>query len=233
MVPGAAASLSEVRVGGPRLTAAERKARPLNKSGQLLGPKGARTRLRIVEAAGKLIADSAGVEPSLTDLAVAAGISAPTFYLYFGDVGEVVLAVVEQLGPRMDPVLALLEEPWPADQLFRRAQAFVRVYFDYWLRNAPELRVRNQRAEQGDARFVVQRLTATDDLIAALARKITDPPFPGGLRCAPETTAMVLVAALERLATTFVLKLYPDMGEDPEEQVCALANLIVLTVRGG
>lgn len=220
-------------MGRPRLTAAEGEGRALNKSGQVLGPKGIRTRLRIVAATETLLARSGGVEPLLGDVASAAGISAPTFYLYFGDVGEAVLAVVEQLGPRLDPVLARLDAPWPSDQLFLRARDFVQAYFDYWLRNAPELRVRNQRAEQGDTRFVVQRLTATEELIQGLARKIADPPFPGGLPCAPEKTAMVLITALERLATTFVLKLYPNMGEDPEEQVRALANLIVLTVRGG
>jgi AcrR family transcriptional regulator len=213
--------------------AAAPETRALNKSGQVLGPKGSRTRQRIVATTERLLADANGVEPSLAEVASAAGISAPTFYLYFGDVGEAVLAVVEQLGPRLDPVRVLLDDPWPADQLFPRARRFVQAYFDYWISNAPELRVRNHRADQGDGRFVLLRLTATGDLIQGLARKIADPPFPGGLACAPEQTAMVLVTALERLATTFVLKLYPDMGDDPEEQVRALANLIVLTIRGG
>jgi AcrR family transcriptional regulator len=220
-------------MGRRRSEAEQHETRAFNKSGQLLGPKGSRTRLRIVEATEKLLADANGVEPTLAEVAGAASISAPTFYLYFTDVGEVVLAVVEQLAPRLDPLLALLDEPWPADQLFQRAKHFVEAYFDYWLGNAPQLRVRNQRADQGDARFVALRMTATDVLIAALSRKIAERPVAGGLPCAPRDTATVLVTALERLATTFVLKLYPGTGDRPDDTVGALANLIGLAVRGG
>jgi AcrR family transcriptional regulator len=201
----------------------------LNKSGQVLGRKGADTRVRALEALEKLLADSRGVEPTAAAVARAAGISAPAFYLYFGDIGEAVLALVGQLGERFRPVVDLLDEDWPEDALFDRAKGFVEAYFAYWSANASLLRARNRLADQGDQRFIELRMYSADELSRVLSAKMR--PVPGGFASSPRSMATVLITALERLATVSVLNLYPG-PDDRVELVASLANMVAMTMRG-
>lgn len=203
-----------------------------NKSGQVLGRKGADTRARALAALEQLLISSRGVEPTAAAVARAAGISAPAFYLYFGDVGEAILAVVGQLGERFAPVLQLLEQPWPDDERLQRAKAFVEAYFAYWSDNAPLLRARNRMADQGDERFVALRVSSTEKLSEALVRKTSNPPFPDGLPCTPAAAATTVIVALERLATVASLKLYPGTDGDRSDTIAALANILATTVKG-
>src|SRR5687768_4998638 len=81
----------------------------VNKSGQSLGQKGHRTRLRILDATRQLIEAQKGLAPAAAAVAREAGISSPTFYLYFADVGEAILDVVAEISQEFEPVAALLE----------------------------------------------------------------------------------------------------------------------------
>ena len=203
----------------------------VNKSGQLLGRKGADTRARALEALERLLVESRGVEPSAAAVARAAGISPPAFYLYFGDLGEALLAVVSQLGERFSPVLGQLDQSWPENRRFELARDFVEAYFAYWFDNAPLLRARNRRADQGDDRFVALRMSSTTVLSDALMRKMADPPFAEGLPCTRAAVATALIVALERLATVTVLNLYPGTSDDHTDTIAALANLVSSSFR--
>jgi AcrR family transcriptional regulator len=203
-----------------------------NKSGQILGQKGSETRARILEAADRLLCESRGVPPSLASLAREAGITSPTFYLYFTDVGEVIEALVRGTGEKLDGLVALLSDPWPKDERFVRSEAFVRAYFCYWEVNAPVLRARNRLADQGDKRFVDLRIVGTSRLISQLARQIGSPPVPGGFPCSPQSTAAWLITALERQATVMVLKLYPSFSPDTDDSILSMANLFGIVIAG-
>lgn len=199
----------------------------VNKSGQLLGQKGHRTRTRIISATLSLIEASQGLAPSAAAVARAAEISSPTFYLYFADVGEAILAAVEQVGDELDPVIALLKPDWPADALFARARAFVEAYFEYWEAHASALRVRNRLADQGDQRFVILRVNSVSRLSGAIAGKLVVPEPVGRLHL-----ASVLVTALERSVTVRVLGLYPDGKREQAGMMDALALLIARSMQG-
>ncbi len=204
----------------------------LNKSGQVLGQKGNETRARILEATDSLLRANRGVPPTLAALAREAGITSPTFYLYFGDVGEAIEALVRMTGEKLDGLIALLDDPWSREERFARSEVFVRAYFDYWKVNAPALRARNRLADQGDERFVKLRIAATSKLISHLALQIGNPPVPGGLPCSPESTAAWLITALERQATVMVLKLYPSFSPDMDDSIRSMANLFGAVIAG-
>lgn len=198
----------------------------VNKSGQSLGQKGHRTRARIVAATLSLIEESRGFAPSAAAVARAAEISSPTFYLYFADVGEAILAAVEQVGDELDPIVALLEREWPADALFIHARAFVNAYFDYWAAHVSALRVRNRLADQGDQRFLTLRVNSVVRLSDGIAKKLAVPQLQGGIAVSRHQLASVLVTALERSATVLVLNLYRDNTGEKSAMIDALALLI-------
>jgi AcrR family transcriptional regulator len=187
----------------------------VNKSGQSLGRKGHRTRQRIIDATRELMEDSKGVAPSAAAVARAADISSPTFYLYFGDVGEAILAVVEQAGDDLAPVRERLEAPWGADP-FLQAHAFVQSFFDYWTEHAAVLRVRNRMADAGDERFVALRLAYAVHLLEPLVRKLSPVKSKGTGDIPARAIAGALIVNLERSATVSVLQIYPKATQTPD-----------------
>lgn len=207
----------------------------VNKSGQSLGRKGRRTRAAIVAGAGQLLREDPRNPPTVAAIAKLAEISAPTFYLYFEDVGEVLIAMLEDLRDEMNAVLALLTEPWPEGQIYPHALRFVRAYFDFWIRHVPILRVRNSLADQGDARFRENRLGAALPIYVALGQKFMDRRRPDGDDFIEgRGAATVVITALERLATVVALELYEggQRGHEYEweHNLRALAHIIAESV---
>ena len=62
-----------------------------NQSGQAMGAKGLKTRLRLIEATDELLKTKSLRDLTVSDITRLANTSASTFYLYFTDVPEAVL----------------------------------------------------------------------------------------------------------------------------------------------
>lgn len=203
----------------------------VNKSGQSLGRKGRRTRANILDGAGQLLRATPWTPPTVAAIAKQAEISAPTFYLYFEDVGEVLLAMLDELGEETQAVLALLNEPWPVDEIYPRALAFVRAYFDFWIRHVPLLRVRNTLSDQGDPRFRESRWQGAQPFYAGLEAKFFhERQEAGGDRIEGRGVAAVVMTALERLATVVALEIHQRTDIPWDHQMHALAHLIADSV---
>lgn len=197
-----------------------------NKSGQRLGEKGRRTRQRIITATQSLIEASGGLVPASAAIARAADVTAPTFNLYFKDIGEAVLAVIQPMDSELRPVLDLLTADWPPEALFKHARAFVAAYFKYWKTHAALLRVRNRLADDGDQRFVRLRLESADPLIAAMAAKVGVPVAQSYILGDRMDVAALLIVVLERLATVTALRTYPSMPKNQPRSIDILALMI-------
>jgi AcrR family transcriptional regulator len=203
----------------------------VNKSGQSLGRKGRRTRANILEGAGQLLREAPWTAPTVAAIAKQAEISAPTFYLYFEDVGEVLLAMLDELGEETEAVLALLNEPWPEAETYPRALAFVRAYFDFWIRHVPLLRVRNALSDQGDPRFRQNRYQGAQPFYAGLEAKFfKERRETGGEVIEGRGVAAVAMTALERLATVVALEIHQRTDIPWEHQMHALAHIIADSV---
>jgi len=206
----------------------------VNKSGQSLGRKGRRTRANILAGAGQLLRESPGAPPTVAAIAKQADISAPTFYLYFEDVGEVLLAMLDELQDESDAVLALMTEPWPEADAYPRALRFVRAYFDFWIRHVPLLRVRNMLSDQGDPRFRTSRRQGAEPYFRAMAEKFFEArPQDDGDEIEGRGVAAVVMTALERLATVVALEIHQRRDIPWNHQLNALAYLIASSVDHG
>jgi AcrR family transcriptional regulator len=199
----------------------------VNKSGQALGRKGQRTRAKLVTAARLLVRETQLGSLTVAAIAKQSGIAAPTFYLYFQDVGEVLLGVIEEVNQEMEGVLELLKEPWEAQHAHARASEFVEAYFELWIRYGPELRARNHLADQGDPRFFANRRDAGAKFFRALARKFQEIPGEDATETiTPISMAAVISIALERLATIIAFAYYEKSAVSWSDSGRVLAYLI-------
>jgi AcrR family transcriptional regulator len=96
---------------GDQTRTSETAAR-INLHGQLIGAKGARTRLRIIEVTEDLLRTQSLLELSVAKIAKAAETSTSTFYLYFQDVPEAVLAVIAEISQSGPELLTLWGGDW-------------------------------------------------------------------------------------------------------------------------
>src|SRR5690349_25146458 len=80
--------------------------------GRALGRRGAQTRRRLLDATADLLETHGIRDLRVVDIARAVGSSPATFYQYFRDVEEAVLALTQEVGDELSPLSALLQPPW-------------------------------------------------------------------------------------------------------------------------
>lgn len=173
-----------------------------NQIGQVMGRKGQDTRARLVAAASQLIATRPLRELRVTDIARQAGLGAPNFYVYFPDVGAAVLAALEQHPQSSPEVLDLLGRDWASGAGLDHAHAFVAAYLSSWKDNFALLRARNLAADEGDERFIRQRMDDIGPILQGLTAQFEAAQARGAIssQVRPQAAAGVVLAGLERLA---------------------------------
>jgi AcrR family transcriptional regulator len=167
-----------------------------------MGAKGLQTRRRMIGATEELLKSKPLRELRVSDIARAAKTSTSTFYLYFQDVPEAVLAVISEVSQSTPSFLSIVGAPWEEADAYDRAQHFVETYFEFWQTHGALFRVRNLAADEGDVRFVEARANSVRPLLQALAARIEERQ---GLGALPRdlhalSTAGALLAMIERIA---------------------------------
>lgn len=184
-----------------------------NLSGQRLGRKGQETRKRIIAAMEYLLEEEAA-PVTLSAIARHAGLGMSTLYLYFPDLGDLLLAVLDRAMDQGDQdFVQFVRDRWPDEDVSARALAFVRAYFDFWRRHAPLLRMRNGFADAADQRLVRYRYESTAPLIDLLALQMDADKAPDTLY---RDCAGILLTGLERIAT-IVMSPHPADGGPPHD----------------
>lgn len=171
-----------------------------NKIGQRLGRRGRLTRDRFLDAARVLLATTSPIDLTAAAISKAAGSSPATFYVYFDDVRELLLALsaaaparVEALFPREDALLV-------DDRLQADVAVMIAAVNAAWDLNAPILLFRNLEADRGDTRFDTLRTAQARPMLDRIAAAIARRRGPDHDPMAAEAAASVLVAAIERIA---------------------------------
>ena len=193
-----------------------------------LGRKGLETRRRLMTAAHDLLQTMSAVSLTATAIARHAKTSSATFYVYFDDVSDVVLALAAEASEDLEDVMAVLER-WRAGQSTADgARAFFTVYRSYWDRHRAILGLRNMEADRGDARFLTIRGTAGLKIIWQLGAVIREGHHDGSLSEERAVAlATVIFAAIERIAAT--ASLYPRANSSPSAEELDEAQIAILT----
>lgn len=172
-----------------------------NQNGQAMGPKGIKTQRRLIDATVSLLETKPLRELRVADIARAAKTSPATFYLYFGDVSDAVLAGVAELSQSTPELIEIARRDWSKDT-HATVRALVKSYFEFWNCHHTLFRVRNLAAEEGDVRFRAAREQSIRPLLEALTDQINraqaDERISSGIH--PPSLAGALLAMVERLA---------------------------------
>ena len=173
-----------------------------NQHGQEMGAKGRNTRRRLIDVTTRLLENGPLHAISVADIAKQAATSPATFYVYFKDVDEAALAVIDEHSQSTPELLEMIDADWQHGSSMEHARAFVSAYADVWQSQSAIFRARNLAAEAGDARFYAAREKAVRPLLDALARKVARNQTTGRLAhdMHPYATSAVLMTMLERLA---------------------------------
>lgn len=151
--PAAQSPAERLRVAVEAVRQAVRRQNGAERSD--LGPKGERTRARLIAAAREVFAEHDYLSASPADITGRAGVSLGTFYQYFSDLGAIVLVLA---GEQIVGMLSQHVDEWDPRTgrlgLRRVVLAFLRGYFD----NASFYRLWEQ-------------VTAVDPKIAEISRR--------------------------------------------------------------
>jgi AcrR family transcriptional regulator len=170
--------------------------------GRALGRRGAQTRRRLLDATAELLETHGIRDLRVVDIARSVGSSPATFYQYFRDVEEAVLALAEEVGDEIAPLVSRLETSWDADGGLDDARALVDGFVDYWDRHRAVLRTRNLAAQEGDERFRDVRHRTLRPFMVSLTAKIAESRAAGRVvgEMSPAAASAALVALIERMA---------------------------------
>ena len=171
-----------------------------NLQGQRLGRKGRGTRERILAATERLLAGPDNAPISLSAVARDASLGMTTLYLYFSDLTELLLAVLDPIMRSAEEVyVADLRERWPDAALTEHCVRFVHAYHGFWEQHSRILHLRNSYADGKDPRMLEHRISASQPVIGLLVHQMDG--GPNDLLSDTNAMATTLLTAIERLAT--------------------------------
>ncbi len=185
------------------------KASSHNLNGQRLGRKGRLTRDRILVAANELLATPGDVPFSLSAVARQAGLGMTSLYLYFADLTELLLAVLEPVMAEAEAAyLGHLRERWPDETLNAHCLEFVTALHGFWHKNSAVLHLRNSMSDQRDKRMAANRVQAAQPVIGLLVMQM-DQHLEAGSQATGMAT--VLYTGIERVVTIATDRVLPTV----------------------
>ncbi|MDE1145109.1 MAG: TetR/AcrR family transcriptional regulator [Azospirillaceae bacterium] len=200
-----------------------------NLHGQALGRKGAETRQRLMDATRALLRQQGPVGLTALQIAKQAGTSGPTFYLYFGDTEDVLLALSEAACQDTDDVVASLSGPWPENTLPQHCRDFIDAFYRYWNRHREVLNFRNFRSDLGDERFDLVRQRSAIPIVHAISRRVQAAQAAGTMDSRTAMARSVIIyAAIERLATRIASGRFLTDDINAEDLYRAEADILVM-----
>ena len=196
--------------------------------GRALGRRGAQTRQRLLDATARLLEDNGLRELRVVDIARAVDLAPATFYQYFRDVEEAVLALSAAVGEETTSLSGLIAEPWSGPDGLVVVRRLVEDFIANWDDHRAVLRTRNLAAQEGDLRFRAVRNEALRPLTEGIAAKVAAQGEPG---VAPYAAAAAMVSMLERMAAFHTdLEAY---GTSRADVVETTARILHRTATGG
>jgi AcrR family transcriptional regulator len=200
--------------------------------GRRLGHRAQATRRRLLDATAELLGSEGILDLTVVEIARKVGTSPATFYQYFQNVAEAVLALAEEVGEEVRGLAALVDGKWPGAKGLETARALVDGFLAYWDQHRAVLRTRNLAASEGDARFREVRVRTLSQITDPLAAKVAE--FQAAGKVATEMNAYAaagaMVSMMERMAAYHFE--FEDRGVSRAAMVETMARIVHHTVTG-
>lgn len=185
------------------------------------------TRDRLRSATESLLERTSLRDLKVADIAALACVAPATFYIYFADVNEAVLAVLDEVGKQTPDLEGVVRAMTP-NNLPTQSRKLVRLYLAFWNDHYAVLRTRNLRADEGDMRFREARSRMLHGFLYGLSDKIQE-LRRADLEAADVPAmalAVVVVGAMERLAS--IVHMSPPQHDTSRPRVVDAAVMMIV-----
>jgi len=200
--------------------------------GRRLGRRAQATRRKLLDATAELLQTRRLLDLTVVEVARRVGTSPASFYQYFQNVDEAVLALAAEIGGQLGELVPLFERPWRGAAGFETCKQLVAGYIDHWDRHRAVLRVRDLAAAEGDQRFRAARNESMSLITDRLCDKIADAQRAGAVAPAitPYAAASAMVAMMGRVAAYH--RELESRGLTEDDLVETVARIVFQTVMG-
>ncbi len=187
------------------------------------------TRDRLCKATARLLEQKPLRAVKVSDITNMASLSPATFYIYFADVEEAVLAVLADITAEMPDFEATLSGVTP-ETLEAGLRNLIKAYLAFWDQHYAVLRIRNLAADEGEPRFRAARAEMLGPLLQAICETIEKfrGPVLGDDEVPAIAIATILSGTLERLAA--IVRLRPPGRDLARGRLVDAAVLIVTEI---
>jgi AcrR family transcriptional regulator len=184
----------------------------------------------LLDATASLLESQTYRDLKVVDIARDAGTSPATFYLYFADVEDAVLALASDAVDAAGPELAatIEDRDWTGRDGWQSALGVADAFVALWERDRSILRVIDLATDEGDRRFRAVRTRLLGAPAEAFVGVLRD--REGTVAADPLADAGVLVSMLAHVAAH--KEGLRSWGADGEELRRSMARVVFVTVTG-
>jgi len=201
----------------------------VNKQGQALGRKGEESRRRLLDATLALLTKGSMHKINASAIAREAAMASQSFYLYFKDIDEVILALAQEAAADLQEVVAMLSDTPSSSEPEMLSKQVIDAFASYWDRHRPILIARNYIADSGNQQFLKLRQDATMPMIHGIADRIQAARPKDVTRVQAVSRAVIVYSAMERLAARAQsLQYEPGSGENVDLRQAEIDILTLL-----
>jgi AcrR family transcriptional regulator len=141
-----------------------------DKTGYGRGPKGARTRRRIMDATAAMLAERPFAEIRITEIARAAGTTQANFYTYFTNIEDVILVIAREVN--LDDLAVHLEPDWEGEAGLEHARQLMNAAISLWRRHRGVLSIVGHLADKQVGEFAAVRVRQVRQVYKAIEMKV-------------------------------------------------------------
>jgi AcrR family transcriptional regulator len=182
-----------------------------------------------MDAAREMLKTASPIELTAIAVSRAAGTAPPSFYVYFADTRDLLLALATDASEAMKALGRHFEgaaEPGRNSQAW--ADAFVRDFVETWDAHCEVLAFRNLEADRGDRAFDELRVESSLPVLNGLTDAMLATRSKSSRRVDVFAEAVIFYAVLERIAT--VDRTTASIRLQPKHYKAALARMIAMAV---
>jgi AcrR family transcriptional regulator len=201
--------------------------------GRRLGRRAQATRRRLLDATAELLESRRLLDLTVVEVARRVGTSPASFYQYFQNVEEAVLALADEIGEQLGELVPLVEAPWRGAAGFATCKELVARFTLHWDEHRAVLRVRDLAAAEGDQRFRTVRNESMSLITDRLSDKIAEAQRAGKVapNLTPYAAASAMVAMMGRMAA-YHRELETRGGATQDDLIETVARIVFQTVTG-
>ncbi len=198
--------------------------------GRTIGKRAMLTRRRLLDETARLLESHGVLGLKIVDVTRAVGTSPATFYQYFTDVDDAVLALATEVGDQELELVALISDAWAEPGGYELVVEFVDAFWRLWDAHRGVLRIRNLKSEEGDVRYIKARSRTSVPIAKALGSLVSAGVEAGRITpdLHPFATGGALLGMIERL---FVYEeVFGKRGSTPANLRSTLATILYQTL---